>query len=95
MNTLEHILDMNGETEELKGTNKAFCTYCDKKRDSMKNLRWTVGPKILVMQLMRYKKKIEGNRKTAALPTHSEKLEQWVAFQKEIKVKNIAKTTET
>ena len=71
-NTLESILVMNGETEDMTGINKAYCQFCGKDRDTKRNLRWTVGPKILVMQLMRYKKKEDGNSKEGALPTTPE-----------------------
>ena len=94
-NTLEHILEMNGDTEDLTGENKAFCQYCGTESDAKKNLRWTVGPKILVMQLMRYKKSKEGSSKSGALPTHAGKLEQYVAFQREIRIRNIENSMET
>ena len=59
VNSLENLMEINEAKEDLRGVNKAFCQNCGTNTDAEKNLTWTVGPQILVMQLKRYKKKRE------------------------------------
>ena len=57
INSLENLMEINEAKEDLRGVNKAFCQNCGTDKDAEKNITWTVGPSILVMQLKRYKKK--------------------------------------
>ena len=69
---------------ELRRTNQVYCETCDKRQDADKNLELLEGPKILVMQLMRFKKSM-WSRETGAL-LKSVKLKQHIKFQREMEI---------
>ena len=56
MDNVVDLLKMYTGKEELRRTNQVDCKTCDERQDADKNLVLLEGPKILVMQLKRFKK---------------------------------------
>ena len=59
MDNIVDLMKRYTEKKELRRTNQVYCEKCDERQDAEKNLELLEGPKILIMQLKRFKKKVE------------------------------------
>ena len=85
MDSIEDLTKRYGEKEELDRTNQVWCPKCKERQDVEKIMQLIEGPKILVMQLQRFKKDEKVNRELEALSTPV-KLTQHIELHKVIKI---------